>query len=535
MPPPLKEKPLKITLINLRARIMVWHHIYMVQLGLMYVSAAAKRAFGRRVTVRLFDTATAAPHEPADDEIQAFLASGLPDLVGIRGSTSQAAEFPVVARMAKTVNPQCLVIAGGPHAAADARSILEDPAVDLVCTGEGEETFVEVIRAVLKGRNPRDTAGLAWRDNGEILETPPSFIADLDALVFPDYSILDLDRYQRHFTMTDFLPRARFTSLFTSRGCHYSCIYCHALFGKHVRYRSVQNVLEEMRYLIEELGVAEFHIIDDIFSADKRRAVSLFNEIVRRNWKIHIAFPNGLRGDRMDEEFIAAAKAAGAYHWALALETASPRLQKLIRKFIDLDKLHEAIALSDKYDVFTTVFNMLGFPTETEEEMRQTLNYSCASAAHAALIFVVTPYKGTALHDQLEESELPGVPDSRVFGYTNFSSPDRHDSLSPVPRFRIEGIIHEGRTRFYFGDARRIKRMIGLAPQCHSPGNLAVFLERQLYDAGYTIQTVPDPEVARLLADLVFTAIRTEPQLCAHLRVPPEGDRTDTGERPHSD
>jgi len=516
-----RELPLRIAFLNLRARTKDWHHVILVPLGVMYLSSALKKAFGERVEVKLFDTTLFPEKQAPDEAIRSFLEEFRPEVVGIRGFSSQADEFPIVAALAKEVNPECLVIAGGPHASTNSPSLYAVPGIDLVSPYEGEETLVELVRHVLDGTPHADVAGIGWWNGQAPVHNPPRpQIQDLDALPFPDYSILDLDAYQGRISMTDFLSRGKYTSIFTSRGCYYICSYCHTNFGKKVRYRSVSNVIDEVELLMQTQGVQEFHVIDDIFNADKERAIAIFNEVVRRNLKVWFAFPNGLRADRMDEEFVHAAKEAGTYHWALAVETATPRLQKLVRKYNKLDKVFETIALSDRYGVFTCTFNMLGFPTETEEEMRATIDFNLRSAAHMTHFFVVTPYEGTTLHEELETFGIaPGELSAEMLGYQNFSGTDDHASLSRVPRSHIQTLIQEAVRRFYF-DPKRMRRMMELN---HNHAHLALHLETRRWSAGYDWNTIPDRAAARLLASLFDEARAKDPAGCAHLPRPPDG------------
>jgi radical SAM superfamily enzyme YgiQ (UPF0313 family) len=514
-----EETPLRIGFVNLRARTKDWHHIIMVPLGVMYLSSALKKAFGTRVEVKVFDVTVFPERQDPDEAIREWIATFRPHVLGLRGFTSQADEFPIIARIAKSVDPSCLVIAGGPHASTNSTALHQTEGVDLVCPYEGEETLIDIVRHLLEGRSPREVAGVGWWNGTEVVRNPPRpSITDLDALPFPDYDVIDLDAYQGRIAMTDFMTRGRFTSLFTSRGCYYRCSYCHTNFGKRVRYRSVQNVLDEIQYLVEERGVREFHIIDDIFNADKERAIAIFNGVVRKNWKISFAFPNGLRADRMDEEFVAAAKEAGTYHWALAVETASPRLQKLVQKHNKLDKVFDTIALSDRYGIFTCTFNMLGFPTETEEEMQATIDFTLRSAAHMTFFFVVTPYEGTTLYETLERFGIhPEDLDPEQLGYHNFSGNDEHGSLCRVPRSRMQTLIVDAVKSFYF-DGRRMQRMMDLN---HNHAHLALHLETRRWSAGYDFHTIPDPRAARLLAQLFRTAREIDPARCGHLPEPP--------------
>ena len=518
--PMVSNSPLRIAFVNLRARTNDWHHIIMVPLGIMYLSAAIKKAFGERIEVKLFDCTTFPEHEDPDAAIRKWLEEFRPALLGIRGFSSQADEFPLVARIAKEVDPSMLVLAGGPHASTNSPSLYKIKDIDFVAPYEGEEVLIEVVEALLAGHPIEGLMGLGrgGPDGAPLINPARPAIQNLDALPMPDYDIINLDAYQGRLAMTDFLTRERFTSIFTSRGCYYACSYCHTNFGKRMRYRSVESIIDEIQQLMEVRGVREFHIIDDIFNADRERAMGVFNEVVRRGWKINFAFPNGLRADLMDEEFIIAARAAGTYHWSLAVETASPRLQKQVRKFNKLDRVFNSIELSDKHGIFTCIFNMLGFPTETEEEMRMTLDFSLQSKAHMTHFFVVTPYEGTSMYDTLEKfgvnvSEL----DPEQLGYQNFGGSDAHSTISQVPRSRIQELIVEGVQRFYF-DPVRLARSMQLN---HNHAHLALHIETRRWSAGYDWNTYPDRTTARLLAQLYHEARLLDPKRCEHLPVPP--------------
>ena len=516
-----RSTPLRVGFVNLRARTRDWHHVIMVPLGIMYLSAAIKRTLGDQVAVDLFDATTHPELQAPDDAMRAWLRAFQPDVVAIRGFSSQAAEFPIVASMAKEERPGCLVLAGGPHASTGSAQLYAIEDIDLICPNEGEEVIVDVLRCVLERRPCADVPGIGWRgrDGRPEHAMPRPQVQDLDALPFPDYDVIDLDAYQGRVTMTDFLPRARFSSLFTSRGCYYRCSYCHTNFGKRVRYRSVDNVLDEMSMLMETQGVREFHIIDDIFNADRDRALAIFDAIVRRGWKVHLAFPNGLRADRMDEEFVQAARQAGTYYWALAVETATPRLQKLVRKHNKLERVFETIELSDKHDIITCTFNMLGFPTETEQEMCETIRYTLRSKAHLTHFFAVTPYEGTSLHDELGTWGIdPSELDDELLGYQHFEDSENCSTLGPVSRKQIETLIVQANQRFYF-DPVRLGRMIELHPD---PVHLALHVELRRWAAGYDWATIPDRRAARLLAGLFTAARARDPKRCARLPVPPD-------------
>ncbi len=177
----------------------------------------------------------------------------------------------------------------------------------------------------------------------------------------------------------------RCAPIFTSRGCPFGCIYCHNVFGKKFRARSAENVLDELSMLKREYNIGEIEIIDDCFNIDLSRAKEIARGIIDRKLDIAISFPNGIRADHMDKELVDLLKEAGTYRVYYAVETASPRLQKLIRKNVDLDRPKEIVDYTAAQGIMTCGFFMMGFPTETEEEIRMTIDYACRSKFHQVL------------------------------------------------------------------------------------------------------------------------------------------------------
>lgn len=175
--------------------------------------------------------------------------------------------------------------------------------------------------------------------------------------------------------------------------------------------------MSELELLVNDHGVREIQIVDDIFNLDLPRAKAICDQIVSRGIKITIAFPNGLRGDRMDRELLKKLKAAGCYSITYGAETASPRLQKKIRKNVDLDKLKEVIAWTDEEGIISQAFFMLGFPGETVEEMKMTVDYALKSRLMRAWFFAVVIYPRSGLYEMAKEE----YPDFDFSEYDFFS------------------------------------------------------------------------------------------------------------------
>jgi amino acid adenylation domain-containing protein len=200
-----------------------------------------------------------------------------------------------------------------------------------------------------------------------------SQIEDFDALPFPNRSLVDYEAYNRYIGQA---MVKHSISLQTSRGCPYDCSYCHKIWPKHHVARSADNIFSEV-LLYYKMGVRRFVIIDDIFNLDRKNSTQFFQRIIDEGLDVQLFFPNGLRGDLLTREYIDLMVKAGTVSLALALETASPRLQKLIKKHMNLEKLKENIEYFCQHypHVILELFTMHGFPTETEEEAQMTLEF----------------------------------------------------------------------------------------------------------------------------------------------------------------
>ncbi|HLP62755.1 MAG TPA: AMP-binding protein, partial [Candidatus Deferrimicrobium sp.] len=165
-------------------------------------------------------------------------------------------------------------------------------------------------------------------------------------------------------------------SLQATLGCPYHCAYCHKIWPKNHVFRSAENIFTEVRHYYD-LGVRRFVFIDDVFNLNRENSRNFFHLLIDRCPGVRLFFPNGVRGDILTREYIDLMVRAGTVSMALALETASPRLQKLIGKNLNVERLRENLEyLCQQYpQVILDLFTMHGFPTETEQEAIQTLDF----------------------------------------------------------------------------------------------------------------------------------------------------------------
>jgi len=415
-------------------------------LGLLYLVSILRRDFPGEFEIELVEQAL---DDLNLDQMRARIQRFDPDLIGFSCLSVEADEMQRVASVAKALKPECITVLGGPHATVFFDYALNDPNLDLAVLNEGEITFPELLRALREDRSLDEVAGIVFKREGRLVQTPPrDYVPELDSIPLPAWDLIDFQRYAVQISMNAYSHSRPWAALFTSRACPYQCTYCHNIFGKKVRYRSVENVMAEIELLTKTYGVRELHIVDDIFNYDLDRAKRICDEIVARGIKVKLAFPNGLRGDRMDRELIRKLKQAGCYAITYAVETASPRLQKLIKKNLNLDKVREAIAWTYEEGMIPQAFLMLGFPGETLEEMKMTVDYTVKSKLLRGIFFTVVIYPRTGLYE-LARQEYPHFDFSRwnMFDLRYSSETPFYTKATGIDLFKIQRNAYR---RFFF-------------------------------------------------------------------------------------
>ncbi len=338
--------------------------------GLMSLSAAVKRQFGDFVEIRLVNRVVDCPNPGG---LSRIVREFSPHVAGIRGLHIYRKEFSEAVKMCRSAGVPH-VFGGGPYITSDPMQAMRLNRLDAGCVGEGEIVFVEIIGKILDNEDYRDIPGLVVRgDDGVHLTAPRDFIGDLDSLPDPDYDVIDLNHYEKY--MTYGYNRRRQGVLVTSRGCPYRCVYCHNIFGRTFRARSADRVAGEIFRLYEDYGIRDFYIVDDNFNMDVQRLKRFCELLKAYPGNVRLYFTNGVRGDILTPELIDELIAAGTIWITFAVETASPRLQKLIRKNNDLDRLEVNIRHACRREIMVSACFMIGFPSETIQEAQATIEY----------------------------------------------------------------------------------------------------------------------------------------------------------------
>ncbi|UCH97694.1 MAG: AMP-binding protein, partial [Candidatus Aminicenantes bacterium] len=236
------------------------------------------------------------------------------------------------------------------------------------------EVSVLLTKGDLLGRFSITTFMKMKANNEHLVVTPPrDQIKDFDSIPIPDRTLIDYKKYHQYIGEA---PAMNTITMQATRGCPYNCLYCHKIWPKTHVARSAENILKEILYAYNA-GLRRFVFVDDIFNLDRKNSSRLFESIIKKNPGIQLFFPNGFRADILTRDFIDLMMQAGTVNLDVALESASPRIQRLIKKNLNLEKFKENVQyITEKYPhVILEMEMMHGFPTETEEEAIITLDF----------------------------------------------------------------------------------------------------------------------------------------------------------------
>ncbi len=371
-------------------------------LGLMYLSAYVREHIPD-MEIRIFHTVTV---PDAREHVKKLMDEFSPDLVGLRSLSLFQQQFCQISETVRAGWPDVSIVGGGPYVTASYEDILQRGLIDIAVLEEGEVTFVELINRLSEDmKTPDDIDGTAVINEGTIkLNAKRKLVEDLDVLPFPDYSTINLEDYAG-FSNHAFQSANQCAFIYSSRGCPYKCYYCHEALIKTVRRRSPDNVFNEIAEHYHKRSIRNFVFVDDIFNVPQKVGKAILRKIVDQLPDVSLNFPNGLRADQLDDEFLDLLEAAGTTHLALAVETASPRLQKVVGKNLRIEKTREVIQKASKRFI-TGAFFMIGFPTETKEEAQQTINFA-KEFQHLVqpVLSIVRVYPGLPLYTALNPNE----------------------------------------------------------------------------------------------------------------------------------
>lgn len=386
---------LNLTLTNLPA--MLEKADFMPPLGLMYLAAYLEKYTSHQV--KILDCLIEGLNY---DQLKMKLKEDEPDVIGITTLTFTLIDVLKTVKIVKEINPDIKVVLGGPHINIYPEETINLPGIDFLVLGEGERPFKELMDNIDQPENLEKIKGIVFRKGNRIINTGPNeLIRDLDSLPFP---ARHLTPYKKYFSILS--ENSPVTTMFTSRGCPYKCLFCdRPHLGKIFRARSSKNVVDEMEEC-QNLEIKEIFIYDDTFGVDRQRVIDICKKIINRG--LSIAWDVRTRIDTVDEEVLSYMKKAGCRRIHYGVEAGTRKILNVLRKGITLEQAEKAFKMTKKVGIKTLGYFMLGSPTETKEDILETIKFAKKIEPDFVCFSITTPYPSTDLYYLgLKEKILP--------------------------------------------------------------------------------------------------------------------------------
>jgi len=424
---------------------------YNPPLGLLYLAAYLQKHSKHQIEI--LDCQV---EELNYEQIEEKIKEKNPDAIGLTTMTFTLIDVLNIAKIAKKINPEIKIILGGPHVDIYPRETIDQPNIDYLVLGEGEEPLKNLLDNMGSSDNLRQIKGIVFKDKGEIINTGRAELnQDLDSLPFPARHLTPYKKYSSVLSKT-----TPVTTMFTSRGCPYKCLFCdRPHLGKFFRARSSKNVVDEIEEC-QKMGIKEILIYDDTFTVNRQRVMDICSEIKKRNLDIH--WDVRARVDTIDREMLETMKTSGCQRIHYGVEAGTQKILDVLRKGITLKQTEEAFKLSHEIGLETLAYFMIGSPTETKEDILETIKFAKKINPDFTHITITTPFPSTDLYRMgLEQKIWPND------YWQKFAEHPHADFLPPVwekilTKEELILLVQKAYRSFYFRPKYLLKRLFQL-------------------------------------------------------------------------
>ena len=360
-------------------------------LGLAYLAANLKK---HQVGVEIVD---ADAMKLSSEDVIDLIAAKAPRYVGITAVTLDICSAAQLACKIKKRNKEVTIIVGGVHLTAVPQETMEKfPQFDIGVIGEGETTLLEVVRALNEKKDLSTVDGLVYRLNGEVIFTQPRKLNyNLDTYPPPAWELIP--GFPKNYPVPPYsMHNSPSCSLVTSRGCGRQCTFCfQGTMGRVLRFHGADYVLAVIKQLHATYGVRDLRIVDDQFLAHKTRTEKICTMLIREN--LNLSFSCMARIDTIDPQLLGLLREAGCRQINFGIESGSQRILDLIKKDIKRNDIVQAVTWTKEAGIRTLGYFMIGFPTETEDTMRESIAFAKKLPLDDISVFLLTPFPGTEL------------------------------------------------------------------------------------------------------------------------------------------
>ncbi|UCG39092.1 MAG: B12-binding domain-containing radical SAM protein [bacterium] len=338
-------------------------------------------------------------------EVRRFLNSETFDVYGVSALSTQFDYVEKMISLMREITSKPVVL-GGALATFSYDAVFATMDVNVCVLGEGEDTALELFPAVASGEDLSRIRGIAYRREDEVVVTgPPEPIRDLDSIPLPAYDLFDVTAYAAKCSVYskygtwNHLPAL---NVLSGRGCPFDCHFCSKTISG-TRYRSVEAVVDEIRFLVRKYGIRAVFFNDELLVASRKRVLELCEKIgpLKLKWSCQG------RANLMDRSLVRAMKAAGCVSVGYGIESGSQALLEAMNKRQTLEDVVRAVNVTVAEGVEPIPQWMFGYPGENEETVRETRSTFSRLDFPVNPAFICTPLPGTRLYeDALREGRI---------------------------------------------------------------------------------------------------------------------------------
>lgn len=315
------------------------------------------------------------------------------DIVGVTSMTKHIKDAHDTVRLVKKYHPKAIAITGGCHTTALPKETLREfNHFDIAVIGEGEQVMPEIVKSIREGRSLRNIKGIVYREDLELITTSPrEMIADLDSLPFPAWHLF---------------PKPEHTLLIlTSRGCPFHCNFCMRVLGSKVRYRSLENIIAEMKYMIDNFGVKNFDFEDETFTLNKKRLKILLQMMIEEKIHEKVTWVIETRADQVDYNILSLMRQAGCVKMQYGVESGNDEILKNSGKNISKAQVETAVRAAKSLGFELALSFILGHPNETVESIKDTIDFAIKLNPDHIAFGLMVPYPGTEIREMALKGE----------------------------------------------------------------------------------------------------------------------------------
>ena len=398
------------------------------------------------------------------DEVEKYA----PAVVGMSVLTPSADIVYEISRNIRTLFPHIKIVMGNMHASLFSDEVLTNGYADFVIHREGEIAMPELVKAIENKSGFESVQGVSFKKNNVVVNNPVMpHIEDIDALPFPAWDLFPMDKYSTD-PRTEVKKNTVEMMILATRGCPNQCTFCSSRtdrgLGSRYRMRKPKLVVDEMVYMNKKYGSDIFSFVDLAFPLVRRHAVELCNEIINRGLDKKFKWVTECRVKPLDEELLMLMKRAGCVRVCFGIESGNNSILSFIKKNFTIDDVRAAVKMAHKSCLEVDGMFMIGLPGETEETIKQTIDFAVELNVRYAIFNIFVSYPGCELYGILKEQGK-----IHYNTWSDFTSYPTYSGGQPV--YVPDGLTHEKlmylqkyamkrfylRPKFVYGELKRLK------------------------------------------------------------------------------